>query len=53
MLRKDFGTRRCDGRFQQFSDVYLLLLPLCGVWNLQMRRRRKIAVLLVFAARML
>jgi hypothetical protein len=29
-------------------DFYILILPLCGIWNLQLNRKKKIAVSLVF-----
>jgi hypothetical protein len=35
--------------FNIFSDFYLLAIPLFAVWRLNMKTRRKIAVLLVFA----
>ena len=39
--------------FGIISDFYLLLLPIFGVWQLQMPTRRKIGVIVVFATGLL
>ena len=36
--------------FNIFSDFYLLAIPIFAVWGLNMRTRRKVAILLIFAA---
>ena len=37
-----------SGMFNTASDICILLVPLKGVWNLQVSRRRKIAIYAVF-----
>lgn len=37
-----------SGIFNTVSDVLILLVPVKAVWNLQMKRKRKAAVIAVF-----
>lgn len=37
-----------SGTFNTVSDVLILLVPVKAVWNLQMKRKRKAAVIAVF-----
>lgn len=37
------------GLFNMFSDIYLLVIPIPAVWSLQLERRRKLGVLIIFA----
>ncbi|EDN95676.1 predicted protein [Sclerotinia sclerotiorum 1980 UF-70] len=56
-------TKRCStgsyapgyiqGSFGVFFDIYLFILPIWPVWNLQMKRRKKIAVTFIFATGLL
>ena len=37
------------GFFNMLSDIYLLVIPIPAVWSLQLERRRKLGVLIIFA----
>ena len=37
-----------DGVFNTMSDFFILLVPVKALWNLQMKRPRKIGIVLLF-----